>query len=748
MSAVVHAALLLSLALVLACGPDDPLEEIRASHEAGNFEASIGPLRNMLDKDPSQTEASLLLGTALLRTGNAGSAVWPLRKATETPEYAVEAGLLLTEAMLDSRTSSDALKEIDRVLAVEPNNIEALALRVDANRASGNIEESLADIDRVLELDPGYLPVLATRVTALIALDRIDEAGEALDAAQASFDAAEEKKVAAPMIARLCVARALFTFQKGDLDTAEQYYAECAERFPTERVAVTEIVLYYDRVGRPDRATEILERAAKESEGGAFRTNLARRLGARGDSEGEERLLREEAEARSSPLSWFVLADYYVQRDRFDEALEAFEQAMAIRPVSSRLRFAYADTLVQAERFDDARKAASRLEQPELRSLIRGRILFGEGNARGALKAFEAGIRLWPNNAVGRFLTGQAAEQVGEFPKAMSHYRESFRTSPGASEAGRAMAELFAMRGLNADALQVASRYIGGHQKDPEAYLLSIRIAHTLDRKKIVVEGLQRLRAMPGQAAVAVAEQASLMAASGHTEKAVAAIESAEDIDLNDPANAIALRVLVEQLGVLGRHEKAAARVEEALAAHPEAAVFHELQGDALHAGGQADPARAGYERALELDAESWRALAGLAALAAESGDQAQAHDHYDRANAAEPEGPAPALAAVALVRETNSEEAARRLEQLLVRHPREAAAANELAGILADRGELERAATYAARAAWFKLPEAEANLARIESLRTGVPAAAVSDPDPEDEPTESSDATGSGPAS
>ena len=67
-----------------------------------------------------------------------------------------------------------------------------------------------------------------------------------------------------------------------------------------------------------------------------------------------------------------------------------------------------------------------------------GRILLGEGNARGALAAFESGIQLWPNNAVGRFLAGQAAERVGDFPRAISHYRESFRTNPGISEAGRA----------------------------------------------------------------------------------------------------------------------------------------------------------------------------------------------------------------------------------------------------------------------------------------------------------------------
>ena len=75
-----------------------------------------------------------------------------------------------------------------------------------------------------------------------------------------------------PMLARLCSARALFAFQKGDLETAERHYADCVNRFPTEHVAVTEAMAFYDRTRRPERATEILERAAKESESGLFRT--------------------------------------------------------------------------------------------------------------------------------------------------------------------------------------------------------------------------------------------------------------------------------------------------------------------------------------------------------------------------------------------------------------------------------------------------------------------------------------------
>jgi tetratricopeptide (TPR) repeat protein len=733
MSFAVSATLRLLLLLALACGPSDPLEEIRESHDAGRFEETVGPLREIIDQDPSQTEATLLLGRALLRTGHAGLAVWPLRKAAETPEYAVEAGLLLTEAMLESRSAHHAVQEIDRILAIEPDNVRALVLRVDANRAAGNLEESLEDIDRVLEREPGNLPVLVTRVTALIALNRIEEAGTALDAAQASFEASEGK-IARPMLARLCVARALFTLQKGDHDTAERYYADCAERFSTERVAVVEIVAFYDRIGRPERATGILERAAEESEGGLFRTLLARRLGALGQVEEEERLLRQEAEMRESTLAWFVLADHYVQRDLFEEAIVAFERALFISPGAERLRFAYADTLVQAGRFDQARQVARRLERPEFRSLVLGRILLGEGKPRRSLAAFESGIKLWPNNAYARFLAGQAAERAGNFPRAISHYRESFRTDAGISEAGRALAELYAAQGGHADALQIAGRYIRTHGRDPNAYLMSIRVAHAGGREKIVSQGLQRLGQLPGQAAVAVAEEASLLVAGGSPEQAVQAVE-ASDLDLTDPSNAIALRILIAQLGALGQHEKSAGLVDRALAAHPDEAVFHELRGRALLTTGQAAPALAAFERALELDPRSWRALAGLAALAAESGDPTRALTLYDRAIEISPEEPDPALAAIALVRETDSEEAVRRLVRFLDLHPRAASEANELAGLLADRGELARARHYASRAAWFRLPEAEETLARIEELRAAAPAA--SSPAPEDEPNQ-----------
>jgi tetratricopeptide (TPR) repeat protein len=235
----------------------------------------------------------------------------------------------------------------------------------------------------------------------------------------------------------------------------------------------------------------------------------------------------------------------------------------------------------------------------------------------------------------------------------------------------------------------------------------------------IVAQGLERLGRLPGQAAAAAAEEAELLATSRGPALAVEAVERS-GLDLTDPAHQRALRVLLVQLAALEEHARAEALVRDALEAHPEEAVFHELRGRVLYAARKSpEMARAAFERALELEPDHAPALAGLALLSAEAGKLAAALALYDRAAEADPEQPAYLLAAAKLQLDAQrTDEAAERFEQLLARHPREAEAANDLARILAERGEFDRAVEFAERAAWFHQPEADATLSRIQELR------------------------------
>jgi len=715
--------LVIGVALVgLACGQaEDPLVKIRKLQEEGRYLATIDELRTLADEDPSRAETQFLLGSALLFSGNGGLAIWPLRAAAKAPEYAIAARMLLARAMLESRTAPDAIRVIDEILELEPENIAALLLRIQAYQATGRNEDALVDIDRIREIDPDNVPVMVPRITALIATDQIDEAEKAIEEAN-EWLANTDEQVDEAFVAMLCIARGLFAHEKGDAEVAEAQYQECLAKFPVNPFVVQETANFYAMLGQPERATEILEKALDESGNGVFRMALAERMKAAGDTQEQEHWLREEAEQRPSTNSWFRLADFYVGRDEFDKALEAFDHALAVTPdPPESLLFAYADTLVQAKQFDKARAIVEGFEESALRDLIIGRILLGQGDPKGALASFEKGILLWPNNAAGRYLAGQAAERMGDFDRAITEYRESMRADPSRSPAALRLAELYSLRGKGNDALEAVRRHMQSNPGDIDGITVAIRVAYKARRFGVAQEGLERLANMPEHAATGVAEYATLVGESS-PDGAVEAVEYIEksELDLTDPANAAALRVLVDYLLELDRYADAAARVERALSAHPDVAVFHELHGRVLAAKGESpDGARAAFDRALELDPKNAGASIGLAELAAQAGDIDAALALYDRAAELDPDDSTAALAAAKLAQGAGrSADTQMRFEAILSEHPRSTDAALGLARILAEQGKFEASLDYARRAEWLRARDAEETLAWIEGLR------------------------------
>jgi tetratricopeptide (TPR) repeat protein len=687
--------------VLLGCPDRDSLSEIRAQHRAGQFAPTLEPLRALVDRDPTDPEANYLLGRALLRTGEGGLAVWPLRRAVESPEYAVEAGLLLTRVSLLGRFAHEAIKAADAVLSIEPDNVAAFELRVQAYLKASRFEDALADVARVFELDPENLAVLVPQVLALLSLERVEEAEEALATTRLKLESAGER-VGPAMRAKLCAASGQFAFENGEPERAKLQFAECLDQFPTDELAVQSAVQFHDGLGERERGTEILRKAFEDSGSSHFRNALAARMQTFGKREEALELLRAEAEERPSAASWFAVADYYVDAEDYEAAAEAFDRALAAGPdPPPMIRFAYADTLIQKGDYAKARELARDIEQDSLRNLIEGRAHLAEGDARSALAAFEAGIKLWPNNAGARFLAGQAAERLGDFERASSEYRESVRANAAETEAGLFLARLYEAQGSYGGALDAIGHYARKHPADPESYLVSIRLAHRVGNRGVVNEGLQRLSALPGMAGVAAAESASLMAAVRGPAAARQTIESSA-LDLTLPENAPALRALLAQLAALGEHEAARERVARALAAEPEAAVFHELRGRALLAADEPRPlVRQAFERAIELEPANARALAGLAELSAEAGELEPAIALYERAAAADASDPEPLERAIELlVASQQTLRAEALLERVIEQFPRSAEAANQLARLLAARGgDLDRALAHASRA-------------------------------------------------
>lgn len=720
-------ALLASLCwLGLGCG-SDPIEHVRELHAKGRLEESLDPLRELLESRPDDPEVHYLYGLALTRTGQASLGRWSLQKAMEDPEWLGVAGIEFARGAIQTANNDGAIEALERVLAAEPDNVEALVLSATAKvNTRRDYEGGLADAERALELDPDAVEALIPRAMALLGLSRVDEAGAALEELAERF---EEESLELEGSARYCTARASFAKEKGDLEAADRIYGECLARYPTSSVLIDDAIAYYDDQKRFDRAIEILRAAlAEDPDARTYRLSLMLRLKSAGLDTQAEELLRQATESEKPALAaaaWVDLASYYMEREEFDKGVDAFDRMfqLGVEP-SPEVLFAYADALAVAGEYERALEVSQRLTDPSYRALVQGRVHLQRGEPVRALEKFDEGLLGWPDNPIARYYAAVAAEGAGLYDRALAEYRYAVRARPGATDAGLRLARLHVAEG-DYDMALVALRTNakGPMETDLDSALLEVELRSRLGQAPAEPAYLAPVLGAPEMRGKAVAALAAGARARGGPEAAVAAVQSADSLDLTLPSSAPALRSLVVALADAGRADEALAAAESSVRAQPEVASFHAIRGLALaRRGADAAEIRAAYQRALELDPENVEALAGLAHLAADGGDAEAALALYGRAAAAGPLEPSIAREEVELlISSGRADEAQGRLQELLLRHPFDTWTLLHLARL--QGSDREAAIGLARRALRFGDPEAQQLL---EELGAAPPAAAA----------------------
>jgi tetratricopeptide (TPR) repeat protein len=605
------------------------------------------------------------------------------------------------------------------VLELAPDRVDALRLLIDARLAGRQSEEVLVEAERLLTLEPDDPGALIARLVALLNLDRADEAEQALAAVSEAVEKLEGEYQWQP---RMCAATATFFEEKGDAAAAEALWDDCLEQFPAEEMIVFGAVEFFTERSLPRRALEILRRAHDaEPNHPTFVSALANRLAASGqDAEAEQLLLAATERDANQEDAWLSLADYYEQHDEPTKAVEALAQAMKrMDEATPTLVAAFVDLLIRAGDYGKAETIIASLEgAPAIANLLRGRLLLARGEPAEAIGALEEGLRLWPDHSVARQLIAQAAEQLGDYDRALVEYAEALRNDPGSWGALSGLLRLLEAFGRYGEADAFLARYQREKPRDPQGLLQTIRFARRAGQWGIANQAIRDLDQLPGQRGVVAAEIAAIQA---NRAGAAAGIEVIRDanLDLTRPRNSPALRALVEYLIAVRESGEALAAADAALAAHPDEPLFHELRALALRAADKPALARQALERALALEPKRASALGELAALTAADGDRGAAIALYDRADRADPNEPAYAWAAIQLVAVGDDEkEVERRLEALLVQHGTHAAAANLLARRLIER-DPERAFELARRAVRFRGgPDALDTLGRMQLER------------------------------
>ncbi|MCP5066220.1 MAG: tetratricopeptide repeat protein, partial [bacterium] len=348
---------------------------------------------------------------------------------------------------------------------------------------------------------------------------------------------------------------------------------------------------------------------------------------------------------------------------------------------------------------DEAERLAATLEQPAFRELARGNILLERGESAEALAALGLGIQAWPNNPGARMLAAEAALDLGDTDRAMIELREATRLSSEENNAALLLGRLYLARGNFESAVSLLHRHVQAQGfTDPEAYVL---LASAEMQRGNVAQArgwLVELRKHEPSEGRAVAELAQLELRTSGAPAALRVLERS-DLDFTDPRNEPAARQWIGLLLAGGQQEQAGKWAEQL--ADSDSSALQALRGDLLFQLGRDDAARAVFDAALEADPESGPALAGLGQLEQRAGKLEEALALFERASAAHSDDPNYAyfVASTQLALGRN-EEGEAGLRALLRRNPEHFPACNDLAWLLAEKGEdLELAVALATRA-------------------------------------------------
>ncbi len=622
--------LLCSALMIAACGPSQPtLEEIEALQAAGRWGETIEPLRAMIDAGNREPRVFLRYGAALSRTGAHSQALWPLQEAARDPEVFVPATMALASGAYQSGNHDLVIELLGGLLEREPEHLDALRLRCYSRlHTRRDYEGALEDSEVALDLDPGSAPMLSCRIVALLGLERVDDAREAIEefAALEELEASEgEEATPIPddVQALVCIGRAEFALEDGEAELAEERVNGCVDRHPANSLVVTEAIKFFSERADLARVDEILRTAYDAApHDRSFRLALARREQLKGRTDEARRILEEGADAGYQG-ALIDLAGFLADQGDTEGAIEHYREARSQGASGARFMLAFGEVLIASEQYDEALDLAEGVGPDSHKAFIRGRVALAREQDELALEEFTRGVLLWPDNAVARYYTALAAEQVGDFDRAIEEYRSALRIDANAADARIRLARLHLAEG-NPQASLYIIRYVGIDRQPIRGSLDAILVeleglgwVGQLDRLPPELLAKVQYPAVWGRAVAALARG---IAHREGDEGAVRFVESADRLDLTAPRSRDALRLLVEALGRLGRHEEAVAYASAAVEARSDAAEPQTLLGNALAGAGRWPDADAAYVRALEADPEDAAALVGRARVAAEQG--------------------------------------------------------------------------------------------------------------------------------
>lgn len=700
---------------------DEHFARARTHRDAGRAREASIEYRSAIDALPNRAEAHYELGVLLIGARHLREALWELSEAARIDPQHDLARLKYAQLSVNSgKTEQEiGLRFVRDVLRRDPEGVEALLIEGQVLDALGRRDESIVSYRRAAQLDPQSKT--AQRVLAWAEFRQGDRA-----AAERLFRRVIE--IAPTSSAWAELGNFLATAPEdgqGDAsgpsdrsDEAEQalrYALELAqgEERQTYYRALTSFYLERDRF---DEACGLLEQGiAKESDPLPLIYALANIHRKAGNEAKADELIEQATRVRpQDPRTFELLARERGVDGDLERALIEVEQALALDPKRNSSLLIKAELLMQLEQLGkrpgglaearpliDAVLASGR--DRAAAQLLSAQQYQQAGDGEAAVAAYRAALAEKPDWAQALLRFGLFLVAQKDYLSARAELAKAVEIAPGLLSAKRALAELHARLGEWDAAIARAREVLRLHPADVQLRLMA---AEGLWRTGATGDALALLEALPEDQRPSEIHLAigRILQKRGNLEAARKSLVAARE----GAADRVPVLVRLLQLDLAEGHVDEARRwIAEAIASDPKDARLRRIQGLLEQREGRLAEAEAAFRMAIELDPSELTNYRDLAnALLADKRIDATI-EAMEQASQARPEEVAVHYF-LGVLRELagRRDEAIASYEAALGLAPDFAVVQNNLAFLLAEKGEQLDRALELARSAKAELPD------------------------------------------
>jgi tetratricopeptide (TPR) repeat protein len=332
----------------------------------------------------------------------------------------------------------------------------------------------------------------------------------------------------------------------------------------------------------------------------------------------------------SDAWSWTQHADALLQMQRPNEALAAYEQAIAFGEgvVAKNGR---AEVLKALGRYDEALAAFNETVAEHPESVVtktgRAEVLKALGRYDEALAAFNETVAEHPESVVTKTGRAEVLKALGKYDESLAAYNEVVEDYPEDVVARNGRAEVLKAMGRLGEALAAYDAVVTGHPEDAVAKTGRAEVLKAMGRLGEALAAFNQIIVEHSEDVVARNGRAEVLKALGRYDEALAAFN---ETVAGHPDDVVARNGRAEVLKAMGRLGEALAAFNQIIAEHPESAVAKNGRAEVLKAMGRYGEALTAYDVIIAKHPENIIAQRGRAEVLKTWGRLEEALAAYD----------------------------------------------------------------------------------------------------------------------